>query len=176
MRTERANPKIEEERKAAGNAKAILGWLTPSNARTDRLIFVLRNAANVATTATLTRLESKKALDALRDEAANSLNAVCGLLDRGALTREVIDQANRAVSMWVDALPVGRRQSPDERRGPGGLRRKLKEPSSAGQSPAASLCSQRTTSDDVSNRASFIPSVCQKAHVHVKQNTTYEYP
>ncbi len=118
MRTERANPKIEEERKAAGNAKAILGWLTPSNARTDRLIFVLRNAANVATTATLTRLESKKALDALRDQAANSLNAVCGLLDRGALTREVIDQANRAVSMWVDALPVGRRQSPDERRGP----------------------------------------------------------
>ena len=69
MRTERANPKIEEERKAAGNAKAILGWLTPSNARTDRLIFVLREAANVATTATLTRLESKKALDALRDEA-----------------------------------------------------------------------------------------------------------
>ena len=33
MVTERANPKIEEERKAAGNAKAILGWLTPSNAR-----------------------------------------------------------------------------------------------------------------------------------------------
>jgi hypothetical protein len=33
MITERANPKIEEERKAAGNAKAILGWLTPSNAR-----------------------------------------------------------------------------------------------------------------------------------------------
>ena len=44
-----------------------------------------------------------------------------------------------------------------------------------GQSPAASLCSQRTTSDEVSNRASFIPSVCQKAHVHVKQNTTYEH-
>jgi bifunctional non-homologous end joining protein LigD len=48
MSTERPNPKIEEERKAAGNAKAILGWLMPSNARTDRLIFVLRNAANVA--------------------------------------------------------------------------------------------------------------------------------
>ena len=57
-----------------------------------------------------------------------------------------------------------------------GLRRKLKEPSSAGQSPAASLCSQRTTSHEVSNRASFIPSVCQNAHVHVKQNTTYEHP
>ena len=52
----------------------------------------------------------------------------------------------------------------------------LKEPSSAGQSPAAWLCSQRTTSDEVSNRAPFIPSVCQNAHVHVKQNTTYEHP
>ena len=117
MSTERPNPKIEEERKAAGNAKAILGWLTPSDARTDRLIFVLRNAANVATTATLTRLESKQALDALRDEAANSLNAVCGLLDRGVLTQEVIDQANRAVSLWVDALPVASRQSSDQRPG-----------------------------------------------------------
>src|SRR6516164_1742072 len=51
-----------------------------------------------------------------------------------------------------------------------GLRRKLKEPSSAGQSPAASLSSQRTTSNEVSNRESFIPFVCHKAHVHVKQN------
>ena len=117
MITERANPKIEEERKATGNAKAILGWLTPSNARTDRLIFVLRNAANVATTATLTRLESKKALDALRGKAANSLNAVCGLLDRGALTQEVIDQANRAVSLWVDALTAASRQSSHQRPG-----------------------------------------------------------
>jgi hypothetical protein len=80
---------------------------------------VLRNAANVATTATLTRLESKKALDALRDEAANSLNAVCGLLDRGVLTQEVIDQANRAVSLWVDALPVASRQSSDRPTGRG---------------------------------------------------------
>ena len=29
--------KMAEERKAATNAKAILSWLTPSNARTDRL-------------------------------------------------------------------------------------------------------------------------------------------
>ena len=59
----------------------------PSNARTERIIFVLRNAADIATTATLTRLEIKKALDALRDEAANSLNAVCGLLE-GGLSRK----------------------------------------------------------------------------------------
>ena len=44
------NPKIEDERKAAKNAKAILGALTPSSPRTDRIIFVLRYAANSAAT------------------------------------------------------------------------------------------------------------------------------
>jgi hypothetical protein len=39
------NPKLQEERKAAENAKAILGTLTPSSARTD--------AANLAKTGTL---------------------------------------------------------------------------------------------------------------------------
>ena len=89
----KANAKIADERKAAENAKAILGWLMPSNARTDRIIFVLRNAANMARTATLTRLESKRALDDMRTEAATSLNQVCSLLDRGGLTQDAIDQA-----------------------------------------------------------------------------------
>ena len=97
--------KLAEERKAAANAKAILGWLTPLNARTDRLVFVLRNAANLAKTATLTRLESKRTLDALREDAASSLNAVCGLLDKGRLTQTAIDEASRAVITWLDALP-----------------------------------------------------------------------
>src|SRR6516164_7272150 len=70
----KASAKIADERKAAENAKAILGWLMPSNARTDPMIFVLRNAANIARTATLTRLESKKSLDSLRTEAITSLN------------------------------------------------------------------------------------------------------
>jgi len=64
----KANAKIADERKAGENAKAILGWLKPSNARTDRIIFVLRNAANIARTATLTRLENKRALDSMRTE------------------------------------------------------------------------------------------------------------
>jgi hypothetical protein len=97
--------KLAEERKAAANAKAILGWLTSSNARTDRLVFVLRNAANLAKAATLTRLESKRTLDALREDAASSLNAVCGLLDKGRLTEGAIDGASRAVIAWLDALP-----------------------------------------------------------------------
>src|SRR6516225_3347124 len=93
----KANAKIADERKAAENAKAILGWLMPSNARTDRIIFVLRNAANAARTATLTRLESKRALDGMRTEAATSLNQVCSLLDRGGLTQDAIDRAAAAV-------------------------------------------------------------------------------
>ena len=101
----KANAKIADERKAAENAKAILGWLTPSNGRTDRIIFVLRNAANIARTATLTRLESKRALDGMRTEAATSLNRVCSLLDRGGLTQDAIDQAAAAVAAWLNALP-----------------------------------------------------------------------
>ena len=101
----KANAKIADERKAAENAKAILGWLTPSNGRTDPIIFVLRNAANIARTATLTRLESKRALDGMRTEAATSLNQVCSLLDRGGLTQDTIDHAAAAVAAWLNALP-----------------------------------------------------------------------
>ncbi len=98
--------KMAEERKSATNAKAILGWLISSNARTDRLIFVLRHAANLAKTATLTRLESRRALDLLREDAATSLNAVCGLLDKGRLTQDAIDLAREAVAAWLNALPA----------------------------------------------------------------------
>ena len=96
--------KFEEERKAAANAKAVLGFLTPSNPRTERIIFVLRSAANLAKTATFTRLESRRALDSIRNEAATALNAVCGLLDRDRLTQDAIDQASRAVIDWANAL------------------------------------------------------------------------
>jgi len=109
MSNELPNAKIEEERKAGENAKAVLGRLTSKTARTDRIIFVLRYAANLATTAALIRgLESKKALDAIREEATRSLNAVCSLLDRGILTQGAIDQASRAVEAWLSALPARR--------------------------------------------------------------------
>jgi hypothetical protein len=101
----KAGARIAEERKAAENAEAILGWLTPSNARPDRIIFVLRNAANIARTATLKRLESKRALDNMRTEAATSLNLICTLLDRSQLTQDAIDQAAGAVITWLNALP-----------------------------------------------------------------------
>ncbi len=97
---------MAEERKTATNAKAILGWLTPSNARTDRLVFVLRNAANLAKTATFTRLESRRTLNALREDAAKSLNMVCGLVDKGHLTEDAIDLARETVAAWLNALPA----------------------------------------------------------------------
>ena len=116
----KASAKIADERKAAENAKAILGWLMPSNARTDRIIFVLRNAANTARTATLTRRESKRVLDSMRTEAATSLNQVCSLLDRGGLTQDAIEQAAVAVATWLNALPRSK--------------------SRAAQAPAARVC------------------------------------
>ncbi len=101
----KAARKIEDERKAAGNAKAVLGCLRPTSARTDRLMFILRNAANTAKIATLIRLERKRALDVVRGEAARSLNAACALLDRGRLTQDAIDEASRAVAAWMKELP-----------------------------------------------------------------------
>lgn len=45
----KGNTKLGEERNAATDAKALLCGLTPETARSDRTIFVLRYAANVAT-------------------------------------------------------------------------------------------------------------------------------
>ena len=73
-----SSSKIDDERKAAENAKAVWSWLAPANARTERIIVVLRTAANSAAKATLTRLERRQELDALRRESANSLNAYAG--------------------------------------------------------------------------------------------------
>jgi hypothetical protein len=101
----KANAKISDERKAGENAKAILARLKPSDARTDRIIFVLRNAANIARTATLTRLEVRRLLDSRRTEAATSLNEICSLLDRGDLTQYAIDQAVVSVQAWLNTLP-----------------------------------------------------------------------
>ena len=67
-----------EERKAGENAKAVLSRLMPETARTDRLIFILRYAANLVATGALIRgLESKKALDATREESTKV--AQCGV-------------------------------------------------------------------------------------------------
>jgi hypothetical protein len=99
------SPKLQEERKAAENGKAILGTLTPSSTRTDRTISVLRYATNLAKTGSLKRLESRHALDGARIEAAAALNEVCRLLDRGHVPQDAINQATNAIVAWLEALP-----------------------------------------------------------------------
>jgi hypothetical protein len=42
----------------------------------------------------------------LRKDAASSLNAACGLLDKGRLTQDAIDLAREAVAAWLNALPA----------------------------------------------------------------------
>ena len=64
--------KREEERKVATNAKAVLCELTPASARTDHIVFMLRHAANFATTAGYQQLESQQSLNELRSQAAKS--------------------------------------------------------------------------------------------------------
>ena len=92
------------EREAATDAKAILGGLTPASARTDPIVFALRHAANIATTATYQRLESRQSLDESRSQAAKLLNAVCRLLDLRRLDQAIIDEGKAAVQGWLDAL------------------------------------------------------------------------
>ena len=62
MKADSVNAKAGEERKAAMSAKAQIRHLTPSSARTDRIIVRLRHAANVAAAATLNRLDSERHL------------------------------------------------------------------------------------------------------------------
>ena len=100
----KGNTKLGEERNAATDAKALLCGLTPETARSDRTIFVLRYAANVATTASYTRLESQLSINELRSQAAKSLNAVCGMLDRRRLDQNSIEQGKAAVQAWLDAI------------------------------------------------------------------------
>jgi hypothetical protein len=93
-----------KEREAATDAKAVLRGLTPESAPSDRSIFVLRFAANAATRAAHLRLERRKSLNALRSQAAKSLNAVCGLLERRRVDQNSIDEGKAAVQAWLDAL------------------------------------------------------------------------
>ena len=104
----KVSAKIADERKAGENAKTILASLKPSSACTDRIIFVLRNAANIAKTATMTRLEMRRLLDSRRTEAATALNEICSLLDRGGLTQRAIDQAVVSVEAWLTMLPLSK--------------------------------------------------------------------
>src|ERR1700757_2778437 len=49
------------------------------------------------------------------------------------------------------------------------LRRKLSEPRNAGHKTAASLCSQRMTSDANSESICSMPNMCPQTHGHIKK-------
>jgi hypothetical protein len=92
-----------EERTAAKRAEIVLNSLVPTTPRTDANTFAVRYAAATARDA-IKNMSSEAALDAARGEASTALNGVCGLMDRQALTRDIIDRARRAVAAWLGEL------------------------------------------------------------------------
>lgn len=93
---------IDDERDAAKKAQEVLSSLTRSTPRTDKIISVLGHAGTIATEGSLKDLSSEAALQYVR--AATALRAVCGQLDRHALTQEMIDRVKQAVDAWVNEL------------------------------------------------------------------------
>ncbi len=96
--------KRKAEREAAMGAMGVLGALTAASAPSDHILFVLRSAANVATTATYQRIESRQSLNELRSHAAKSLNVVCRLIELRRLDQTSIDEGKAAVQAWLAAL------------------------------------------------------------------------
>jgi hypothetical protein len=96
---------IEDERKIAKDAEAVVRSLTPSTPRTRAQIDTLRKAAHFATTAILqNNFSSQKALNNTRGETATALR---GLLANGSLTQESISRARNAVEAWLNASTSG---------------------------------------------------------------------
>jgi hypothetical protein len=91
---------IEEERKAAEDARTVIGSLAPSIPCTEAQKATLRKAAHVATTAMQPNLSSQTALGATRHDAAMALNVLSG----APLTQSTIEGASSAVEAWVGGL------------------------------------------------------------------------
>jgi hypothetical protein len=92
-----------EEHSIAAKAKAVIDMLAPETPRTDANVHAVRLAAGTASDA-IKNISSEAALDAARGEASTALNGVCRLMDRHALTRDIIDRARRAVAAWLGEL------------------------------------------------------------------------
>ena len=106
-RTVTGTAKRKEEREAAIDARATLERLTPFSKRSDRIIFDLRSAANLANGTA----ESTQALNRVRAEAARSLNAVCRLLETAQLTQKALEQTRDAVSAWLTEIKPSARDT-----------------------------------------------------------------
>jgi len=92
----------DDEHRAAKQAETVVNSLVPNSPRTDAKVFTLRYAATTASDAM--HLPSATALGAARGEASRALNGLCVAMERNALTRDLIDRAQRAVAAWLKAL------------------------------------------------------------------------
>jgi hypothetical protein len=91
---------MDDERKAATEARAVIRSLAPSTSLTDATKAILRTAGHLATNA-IRGFSSDGTLDAARAEAGTAFS---GLFGR-SLSHEMIDRASRAVDAWLSKLP-----------------------------------------------------------------------
>jgi len=89
---------MDDERKAVAKAQSVLSGLAPTSPRNDEIAFALRYAARLVTAGMAQGFSSDAALNDLRSDAATALNAVAGSLDARTLSRDVINNARRAVA------------------------------------------------------------------------------
>lgn len=100
-----SNINIEDERKIAGKAKAVLSSLVPSSPRSQTKLSVIGRAFLVATNKASDHLHSREeALNIARRNAAAALNGIYELLGKGRVPQGMIDQARDDVDAWLKAL------------------------------------------------------------------------
>jgi hypothetical protein len=96
---------LDEERRIAEKASAVLNSLGPLSPRNAEKLSVLNKAIYTATNKASLNLYSRdEALSSPRRAAAAALDVIYELLGRGRLPRGVIEQANVAVDAWLKAL------------------------------------------------------------------------
>ncbi len=78
---------------------------TPTTPRDDAIAFALRYAARLMADARARGASSEAALNVLRADALNALDAVAVSLDRRTLTQAMIETARQAVAALLDEYP-----------------------------------------------------------------------
>jgi len=89
---------MDDERKAVEKAQGVLRGLVPATTPRNDEIRFLREASKLVTAAMAQGFSSDAALNHLRSDAATSLSAVAASLGARTLTRDVLNNARRAVA------------------------------------------------------------------------------
>jgi len=96
---------LDEERRIAEKASAVLNSLGPLSPRNAEQLSVLSKAIYTATNKASLNLYSRdEALSPARRGASAALDVIYELLGRGRLPQGVIEQAKVAVDAWLKAL------------------------------------------------------------------------